>query len=407
MLKAVMVAAHKGGVGKTLIACNIALKLSKKGKKVALIDADIASSNVTEFLSVKDFMSLDRETFYPGKVDGLEVFSMGLLVGQKAVSMSGAQYAELLRDSIEYGKWESEYAVVDLPAGSGDEFKQVVSIFGNELLGSIIVVQPAHEVDARRVITLHLDNGIPVIGLIENMSGFKAGAVNYPIFGESIVEKLGKEFNLEVLGKIPLSMKIRKAVNEKNPELIDELGKPLDKAVEKILTLKPTKPGFLSQLKGKARDLLERALVTLALAANKEIDIVGLQKNFGYPGGRIIRLNLMDDKMEKVTVSADFRLFNGKLVAVEEEYNDKEIIDGGGCVIDIKPKAFAMAILGNRKLSDGSIYDLEAAWRMGDARVWGKGDTVRGAYFFKAVWNEIRENKKALEAVKPVLELLV
>lgn len=406
-MKCIMITGHKGGIGKTLIACNIALTLSKRGKKTALIDADIASSNITEFLQVSEYMGFEREKMHPGKIDGLQAFSMSLLVGEKAVSMNASEYSELIRDAIELGEWgDTEYAIVDMPAGSADEFKRIISHFGDNFIGSIIIIQPAHEVDARRVITLHLDNDIPIIGLIENMTAFKSGVVTYAIYGESIIEKIAKEFGLTILGKIPLSMQVRKAVAEKKP-LPEDLSEPITTAVDILLTLKPRKPGFLAQIKTKVKSVISNALIGVILAANQEVDIPGVQEKFGYPGGRVIRLNIMDNRMEKAVVQADFRIWDGKLVAIEEKYSDEEILKDGGCRIDLKPQAFAMAVLGNRKLSDGSIYDLETAWRMGDARVYGRGETIRGAYFVKEVWNEIRTNQKAFKKVAPLLEALL
>jgi len=406
-MKCVMVTGHKGGIGKTLISCNIALALAEKKKKTALIDADIASSNIAEFMNIEQPMSLEREKLFPGRIDGIQAFSMSLLVGSKAVSMNSVQYSELLRDAIELGEWDAEYAIVDMPAGSADEFKRIISLFGNDFIGSVIVIQPAHETDARRVITLHIDNGIPIVGLIENMSSFKGGVVNYAIFGESIIDRIAKEFGLKNLGKIPLSMKIRKSVANKNPRLPEDLIKPINNAVDKIVTLQPKKPGFLTRIKEKVKGVIGKAVVTFVLAANKEVNIGALQQKFGYPGGRIIRLNVMDNNMEVAIVQADFRIWDGKLVAIEEQYTDQDIVNNGVCRIDIKPHAIANAILGNKQHADGSIYDLEAAWRLGDARIYGKGDTIRGAYFFKEVWNEVRQNQKALEKLAPLLEALL
>jgi len=398
--KAVMVSAHKGGVGKTLVACNIALELTEREKKVGLVDADISSSNVTEFMKIEEHMKIDREIIIPGTMDGLKVFSMSLLVGPKAVSMDGAQYAQLLEDAINFGEWDTDYFVVDMPSGSSDEFKSIISVFQENLLGTIVVTQPAHTIDATRVISLHQDLGIPIIGLIENMSYFKAGAIKYPIFGESTVDQLGEKFDVDVLGRIPLTMDIRKAVEKREPKFKGEVAEPIKRAVDKILTLKPKKPSFLERLVRKTKELLEWALVEMVLACNKEIDIFNIQRVYGYPGGRVIRLNLMDEYMREVKVQADFMIWNGRLVAVE---NPRRI----DCRIDIKPRAFAMAILGNRALSDGSIYDLETAWRMGDCRIWGAGQVARGMYFFKAVWRELRENKRAIERLKPLLERLI
>lgn len=408
MTKCVAIASHKGGVGKTLVACNLALRLSDKGKKVALIDADLASSNVVEFLEVAEHMQLQRDKLYPGRIDGLQTFSMSLLVGTKAVSMEGAQYGQLLRDAIKFGEWDAEYFVVDLPAGSSNEFKEMVQVFGESFLGSVIVTQPAHTIDARRVITLHLDLGIPIVGLIENMSGFKAGAVTYDIFGKSVVDELGKEFNVDVFGRIPLSMDIRKAVEKHNARLEGELGIAVDAAVEKVLTLEPQKLGFLKKVKEKLQSIVEEAIVELAVAFSKDLDIGSIQKTFGFPGGRVIRLNIFcgkgplpTDRATQADSQVDYRIWNGKLVAVE---NPRRV----DIEIDLKPRAFAAACLGTRELSDGTIYTMEDAYRLGEARVWGLGGAVQGQYFTKFVFPEIiRSHPTVLTRLEPILQRLL
>ena len=163
--------------------------------------------------------------------------------------------------------------------------------------------------------------------------------------------------------------------------------------------MKVQKPGFLEKLKAKATELIETTLVQMVLAANKEIDIKGMQAQHGYPGGRVIRFNLMDDSMERILVSADFKIQDGKLVAVE---NPRQIDTG----IDLKSRALAWAMLGNKVLAGGGLYDLEIAWYMGDARVWGYGDTVRGVHFMKEVWNTMRNNRGAMEKLAPLLQRL-
>jgi hypothetical protein len=335
----------------------------------------------------------------PVDVNGIQVVSMGLIAGDNPVCMDGGQVHEFLKDLADYVEWDIEYLICDLPAGNSDEFKSMVRTFSEGLLGSVIVTQPAHTKDAERVIKLHLDNGIPIIGIIENMSYYKQGRVKIPIFGKSNVEELSEKYGVEVLGKIPLAMDIRKAVEEKNGRLEGEYAEPIVKTVEKILTLKPQKPGFLARIKAKAREMIEALLVQMIITINKEIDIKEVQTKFGYPGGRVIRFNLMDDNMERILVQADFKIHDGKLVAVENPRN----VD---VVIDITPKAFAWAVLGDRVLPDGRIYDLETAWYLGEARIWGKGEVIRGIHFMKHVWNELRQNRSAMEKLKPLLERL-
>ena len=398
--KAVLVVSGKGGTGKTIVSINLAYELSKRGKIVGLIDGDVSNPNLPNLMGVSQELETTRETIKPLTVNGIQMVSMGLIAGDKAICMDSSQYAEFLRDLVGYSEWKAiDYFIVDLPASNSDEFKKMVRVFSDNLIGSVIVMQPAHSIDAERVIKLHLDNGIPVVGLVENMSFFQAGKVKYKIFGESTVEAISKEFNIPVLGQIPLTMGVRKAVQEQGARLDGELAEPILKAVDHILEMKVQKPGFLEKIKAKATELIETTLIQMVLAANKEIDIRGIQGQFGYPGGRVIRFNLMDDSMERILVSADFKILDGKLVAVE---NPRQIDTG----IDLKSRALAWAMLGNKVLAGGGLYDLEIAWYMGDARVWGYGDTIRGVHFMKEVWNTMRNNRGAMEKLAPLLQRL-
>ena len=299
--KAVFVLSGKGGVGKTLVSVNLGLHLKEKGVRVGLLDADFSASNSGYFLNLSQrSIEMSREEFRPVEIEGstsgpgLEIFSIPLILGENAVSMTGDQYSQLLRDSVEATKWKAEYIIVDCPAGYGDELKEAAKVFSDSLLGSIIVLQPAHDLDARRALQLHKDLEMPVLGLIENMSFFRAGVVSYNIFGASIVDKLGEEFGVPVFGKIPLSMAIRKQIEEKNPKLTGECAEPIIKAIDVILQAKPQKPGFLEKIRTFLKQQLDKLIIELTLNINKEINIPNVQEKFGFPGGSICLLYTSD-----------------------------------------------------------------------------------------------------------------
>jgi len=391
--------------GKTLVAVNLALRLKREGKKVALVDADIDSPNVIEFLKAKGELGVTKEKkLKPVLCKGIEVYSMGFFAKDKAISMRGSEYAEILKDTIEHGEWEAEYFVVDMCPGASDEFKRMVSIFGDYLLGSVIVGQPAHSIDTERVLKLHKLNGIPIIGVIENMSYFQCDGckTKHPIFGTSTIDEIAKKYGVLVLGKIPLSMLIRENVNAGRPFLSGKLGEPIKKAVSRILELKPKRPGFLAVVKEKIATLREKLVgvfSNLIIAANKEVDIPELQEKYGFKGGRVIRLNAVDDEMERVIVRADFRIEDGKLVLVRKP----KCIDAE---IDIRPKALKWAWFGERELANGTKepYDFRDAWLLGDVEIYGTGDTIRAVDFFSGLWQEVK--KRAGGKVERFLKLI-
>lgn len=398
--KAVLVLSGKGGVGKTLVSVNLVLLLNEKKVKVGLLDADFSASNSGYFLDFpQKQMNMLGEQFQPIEYEGIEVFSAPFILGESSVSMIGDQYSQLLRDAVYATAWKTEYIIVDCPAGFGDELITAAKVFADSLLGSVIVLQPAHELDARRALQLHKDLELPILGLIENMSYFKGGVVKYDIFGESVVDKLGKEFDVPVFGKIPLSMDIRKQVAEKKPKLTGEYAEPITNAVNAILKAKPHKPGFLSKIKIWFKEQLDKLIIAMALSINSEISIPDLQQRFGYPGGSIIRLNIMNDTMDEEICQVDWIVNEGKLTAADGNYT----VDAQ---IDITPQAIKWAILGNKILSHGYPYTFQDALRLGHMRIYGDRSMARGAYFMQKVFTELSQNQKAMERIRPILEVL-
>jgi ATP-binding protein involved in chromosome partitioning len=398
-VKAVMVLSGKGGVGKTLISVNLALALNEKGVKVGLLDADFSSSNSAYFLDLRDkWVDTNGEEFHPVEYKGIEVFSIPMVFGEKSVSMFGDQYGQLIRDAVN-ATWTAEYMIVDLPAGFGDELMTAARLLSDSLLGSIIVVQPAHYLDAQRALALHKDLEMPVLGLIENMSYFKVGEEKLEIFGESVVDVLAEEFKVPVFGKIPLSMDIRKQVGAKNPRLTGTFANPIARAVEAIMEAKPTKPGFIEKMKRTLKESVDKFVIQMGFSINKDLNIGEIQTKYGYPGGSIIRLNIRDDDMTRVISHADLVFMDGKLLSAAGEYD----ID---VQIDITVDALKYALLGSKKMSNGSIYSFEDALRLGQMRVYGQKSMARGAYFMRNVFSELANNQNAMGKLRPILEFL-
>jgi len=401
---AVLIASGKGGVGKSLIAINMAHKLMEKGKKVGLLDSDFSSKSIRDFINLPPgMMDVSGERFHPIDVDGLKLWSMSLFVGVKPVSMEGSMYSELLNDAVKASEWgDVDYIVVDAPPGWSDTFKRTIEVFSN-FLGCLIVSQPAHVTDLRSGVDLCKDLEVRIIGIIENMSYLKVGDGQLKIFGESKIEELGKDFNVDIFGRIPLCMEIRDLVASKKPFLTGELAGPIEKAADKILTLKPEKPGFLAKAGEWIREKIVKALTGIVLAINDEIDITGVQKQFAYPGGSVVQLNIMREDMRTVISHWNFMVSEGKLLAVESEPNKPVDPDYR---IDIWKDGLKWALLRNRQLSDGSTYDFESALRMGHMKLYGPLAMVRGARFLREVLRRLSENEKAINRIRPLLEVL-
>jgi len=397
----VLVLSGKGGTGKTLTAINLAHELSRKKGSVALIDADLSNPNAAELLGVKNQIEVSSESFTPLMVNGLEFFSMATVSGDRPVSMDASEYAQILRDVLKHSKWKSDTAVIDMPAGVHNEFLELLTNFGENLLGSIIVLQPAHVGSARKMLQLHKSEGVPVLGVIENMSQFTCEhGATYQVFGNVDLEGLCKEFEVEPLGSIPLSMEIRKGVTEGKPFLPEELAQPILKGVEKILAAKPVGVSFMERLKERlkeiARDAMVDIIATVVEISNTEIGIPDMQKTYGFPGGRTIELDITDETLRNVRIQAFFRVEDGVLKIVR---NPKTIDDE----IRVWERALIWCFLGRRP--DTNVpWDLWDAWLSGKVKYYSNtAGTPRALQFMRSVWLNVKE-APSFTKLKPILE---
>jgi len=398
----VLVLSGKGGTGKTLTAINLAHELSKKKGSIALIDADLSNPNAAELLGVKDKVEVSSGSFTPLMVDNIEFFSMATISGDKPVSMDASEYAQILRDVLRHTRWKSDTAIIDMPAGVHNEFLELLSNFGENLLGSIIVLQPAHVESARKMLQLHKNEGVPVLGVIKNMSDFtcECGKM-YDLFGNVNLTDICKEFDAEPLGSIPLSMKVRLEINEgKPPFLPDDLLEPILKGVAKILDAKPVGVSFVERIKERlkeiGRDFLIEVMFTVIEISNTEIGIEGIQKAHGFPGGRVIELDITDESMRNVKLQAFFRIEGGVLKIVK---NPKTVDDE----IRIWERALIWCFLGTRP-DTGLSFDLADAWFSGKVKFYSNiGGTPRAVQFMRSVWSSLQD-APSFNKLKPILE---
>jgi ATP-binding protein involved in chromosome partitioning len=415
-MRYVLVISGKGGVGKTLSAINIARILAIKKGPIALIDADIANPNAAELLGVKNIIEVAANTFTPIKIrfentgppgsvasetDFIEFFSMATISGDKPVSMDASEYAQILRDVLQSSNWTASTAIIDMPAGVHNEFIELLTTFGKDLLGSIVVVQPAHVESAKKMLRLHQSEGVPVIGVIENMSHFECECgkrVN--VFGDLDLEALCKEFNVTALGKIPLSMEIRNGVVAGKPFLSESLKTPILKAADLILEAKPVGEGFVEMLKQRikqiALNILMEVMASVIEIANTDIPMKNIQSTYGFQGGRTIELDITDETLRRVKVQRFFRLENGVLKVVK----DPSKIDDE---IRVWDRAFLWCFLGERP-DTGMKFDLMEAWLQGKVKYFSsESGTPRALQFMRSVWTEVRSSP-SFGKLKPLIE---
>jgi ATP-binding protein involved in chromosome partitioning len=402
----VMVLSGKGGVGKSLVACNLAYGLSKAGKKVALYDMDLSNPNLSEMIGVKDQVRLSKEEtpeFYPILHDDLEFFSMANICGDKPVSMEGAMYGQILRDVLSQQKnWKAEIGVCDMSAGVADTFLEIVNVFGENLLGSIIVFVPAHVDSARRLLKLHQNEGVPILGLVENFSHFRCPKCDesYEIFGGDMLSALAEEFKVKPLGSIPMSMAIRKAVVDHKPILPPPMDEPINNAVKTVLEAKPVGLSWAQKIKEKLkqeiRDVVIDVLAAMVEAANEEIDLKALRDRHHLTEGRVLELDITDETLRKVKAQVFLKLKDGVWYVVK---NPSVVHDE----IRVWDRAFLWAMLGRRTDSNAS-FDILDCWTSGKAKYYGMDmATQRVLRFMRDVWQEVR-TAKAFGRLMPILE---
>lgn len=207
-----MVLSGKGGVGKTSVAVNLAVTLAQEGCAVGLMDADIHGPNIPKMMGVEEQRlvgSLDGLLPING-LGGVKVMSVAFLLPTKddAVIWRGPLKHSLIKQFLGEVSWGPlEYLVIDLPPGTGDEALSTAHLLGN-VDGAIIVTTPQDValLDSRKSVTFCRQLHIPLIGIVENMSGFVCPHCQkeIDIFKTGGGERAARQLDIPFLGKIPL-----------------------------------------------------------------------------------------------------------------------------------------------------------------------------------------------------------
>src|SRR3989449_3754288 len=210
----VAVASGKGGVGKTTIAVNLALALSKLGHKVGLIDADVYGPNVPIMLGTNQepLATADRHII-PVEVSGLKMISMGLLnPGDKPMIWRGPMLHGVITQFLRSVEWgELDYLIIDLPPGTGDV--QLTLIQTVAISGAVVVTTPSTVAlaDVRKAIEVFRQVNVEVLGVVENMSTFACPhcGKSVDIFGHGEGAKTARAYGVPILGEIEIDPRIR------------------------------------------------------------------------------------------------------------------------------------------------------------------------------------------------------
>ncbi|MCD6100726.1 MAG: Mrp/NBP35 family ATP-binding protein [Candidatus Marinimicrobia bacterium] len=241
-----LVMSGKGGVGKTSVAVNLALALSSKGKSTGILDIDIHGPNVPKMLGIEGTVLYACEDgIEPVRINrSLKAVSIALLTKDQdqPIIWRGPLKTALIKQFLGDVNWgDLDYLIIDAPPGTGDEPLSVCQLLPN-LTGAIIVTTPQEVaiLDSRKSVMFAQKLNTPVIGIIENMSGFRCpncGTEIY-LFGKDGGQKSAEELNIPFLGRIPMDPEIVKYEDRGKPFIIErektEAAKAFFQIVERI-----------------------------------------------------------------------------------------------------------------------------------------------------------------------------
>jgi ATP-binding protein involved in chromosome partitioning len=224
----IAVASGKGGVGKSTVAANLALALSAEGASVGVLDADIYGPSQPQMLGLVGQApdSKDGKTMLPLRAYGLQVMSMGALIDpDQPMVWRGPMVTSALNQLATQTSWEDlDYLIVDMPPGTGDI--QLTLAQQIPVSGSVIVTTPQNiaTLDARKGLAMFRKVSIPVFGVIENMATHICSECGHEdaIFGSGGAQKIVEDFDVRLLGRLPLDSRIREQADAGKPTVVAE-----------------------------------------------------------------------------------------------------------------------------------------------------------------------------------------
>ncbi|NJN62217.1 MAG: Mrp/NBP35 family ATP-binding protein [Coleofasciculaceae cyanobacterium RL_1_1] len=239
------ISSGKGGVGKSSVAVNVAVALAQTGAKVGLLDADIYGPNGPNMLGLSDAKVMvqagadGKEVLEPAFNHGVKLVSMAFLIDRdQPVIWRGPMLNGVIRQFLYQVSWgDLDYLIVDMPPGTGDA--QLTLAQAVPMAGVAIVTTPQEValLDSRKGLKMFEQLGVPVLGIIENMSYFIPPDLpdrKYDIFGSGGGERTAKELGVDLLGCVPLEIPLREGGDNGVPIMVSQPDSASAQALKKI-----------------------------------------------------------------------------------------------------------------------------------------------------------------------------
>jgi len=239
----IAIASGKGGVGKSTLAANLALALQAQGARVGLLDADIYGPSQPTMMGSASLKpdSPDGKSVQPLVVHGLQTMSIGYLVeaSDQPMVWRGPMVTSALMQLLTQTLWDKlDFLLIDLPPGTGDI--QLTLSQKIPVNGAVIVTTPQDIacIDARKGLQMFNKVKVPVLGIVENMSTHICTHCGHAdaIFGVGGGESMAKEYNVRLLGQIPLAAEIRAHTDAGKPTVAADPDGPLARAYLDVAT---------------------------------------------------------------------------------------------------------------------------------------------------------------------------
>jgi ATP-binding protein involved in chromosome partitioning len=236
--KIIAISSGKGGVGKSTVAANLAVALAQAGFQVGVMDADVYGPNIPRMFGVFDRPPVSGGKIQPLEAHGVKLMSLGLLVERDAPAIwRGPIIMKIVNQFLRDVDWgQLDYFIVDLPPGTGDA--QLSLVQATHVAGAVIVTTPQEMAigDALRGAKMFEKVGVPVIGVVENMSGFTDPETGrrFELFSSGGGQRLADEINVPLLGSVPLQPQLAALADVGQPILIAQPDSPAAQTLRDI-----------------------------------------------------------------------------------------------------------------------------------------------------------------------------